>query len=361
MGQSALGSDGSTLVQYVVTFAVIFALLGIIALVVRRFAGRRRGEASEVEDPGERGRPPRLGIVDVYELDKDRNLILLRRDGVEHLLLVGGPNDLVIESGIPRGAGKRADPVLDVIPEPGAERKAEPVRALPPLPESLPAAAEIAPQRRDRPEGDAAPKPDAAKPGAPNPDRSKEAPPAKPGPAAPFVVAPAPGRRVEPPALSTGASGPVASAPATATPASPPKVVPIAETGRISDDILDGVARQLEEALKRPGQDAAPAKASAGPVRLSTLAPGKAPFPLPGPSPDAPSSPVSLAKVPEAPAARPAEPVAQAAQRKDPAPDKPAQAAKATAGKPPENLASSDSVDAIEAEFARLLGRAASR
>jgi flagellar biogenesis protein FliO len=43
----------------------------------------------------------RLGISEYYELDKDRRLVLIRRDDVEHLLLVGGNQELVIESGVP--------------------------------------------------------------------------------------------------------------------------------------------------------------------------------------------------------------------------------------------------------------------
>ena len=54
-----------------------------------------------------RTRQPRLGIVDVYDLDRQRQLILLRRDNVEHLLLIGGPNDLMVETNIVRVAGAR--------------------------------------------------------------------------------------------------------------------------------------------------------------------------------------------------------------------------------------------------------------
>ena len=54
---------------------------------------------------GPRGRQPRLGIVDIYKLDRHRQLILLRRDDIEHLLLVGGPNDVIVERSINRDAG----------------------------------------------------------------------------------------------------------------------------------------------------------------------------------------------------------------------------------------------------------------
>ncbi len=45
-----------------------------------------------------RTRPVRLGIVDAFALDRRRQLVIVRRDNIEHLLMIGGPNDLVIES-----------------------------------------------------------------------------------------------------------------------------------------------------------------------------------------------------------------------------------------------------------------------
>ncbi|MCX4194481.1 flagellar biosynthetic protein FliO, partial [Methylobacterium organophilum] len=92
--QSVFGSDGSPIVQYIVIFAVIFTALAAIVFTVRRLTGRSLALPGR---SGSRGRQPRLGIVDVYELDRARQLILLRRDNVEHLLLVGGPNDVVVE------------------------------------------------------------------------------------------------------------------------------------------------------------------------------------------------------------------------------------------------------------------------
>nr|WP_246215638.1 hypothetical protein [Microvirga makkahensis] len=66
-----------------------------------------------------RSRQPRLGIVDVYDLDRQRQLLLLRRDNVEHLLLIGGPNDVVIETNIVRVAGARLPAAAS---EPAQER-----------------------------------------------------------------------------------------------------------------------------------------------------------------------------------------------------------------------------------------------
>src|SRR5215218_8896403 len=116
----------SSATKYVIAFAIIFILLALFALVLRRLTGNR---ATLVGERG-RTRQPRLGIVDVYDLDRQRQLLLLRRDNVEHLLLIGGPNDVVIETNIIRVAGaripapsndtgvERFEPTLDQAPRP---------------------------------------------------------------------------------------------------------------------------------------------------------------------------------------------------------------------------------------------------
>ncbi|MBE7198269.1 MAG: flagellar biosynthetic protein FliO, partial [Parafilimonas terrae] len=128
------GSDGSPIIQYIVIFAVIFTVLAAIVFLVRRLTGG----GTALQSRGARARQPRLGIVDVYELDRARQLILLRRDNVEHLLLVGGPNDVVVERNIQRGqrplpeATLRPEPVAEPLPDPLAEagRLPEPPRAI---------------------------------------------------------------------------------------------------------------------------------------------------------------------------------------------------------------------------------------
>ncbi|MDB5591987.1 MAG: hypothetical protein JWR86_2512, partial [Enterovirga sp.] len=119
----------SPAVKYVIAFAIIFAMLVLLALILRRLTG---GRLSLSNDRG-RARQPRLGIVDVYDLDRQRQLILLRRDNVEHLLLVGGPNDVVVETNIVRVPGARLPAGLQDAaerPETGPDRNVEiaPVR-----------------------------------------------------------------------------------------------------------------------------------------------------------------------------------------------------------------------------------------
>ncbi len=49
-----------------------------------------------------RGRNRRLAVVDSLAVDPKRTLLIVRRDDVEHLILTGGPADVVVESGIPQ-------------------------------------------------------------------------------------------------------------------------------------------------------------------------------------------------------------------------------------------------------------------
>ena len=45
--------------------------------------------------------PRRLEVVDQANVDGRRKLVLVRRDNVEHLIMTGGPVDVLIEPGIP--------------------------------------------------------------------------------------------------------------------------------------------------------------------------------------------------------------------------------------------------------------------
>ncbi|WP_395684973.1 hypothetical protein [Aestuariivirga sp.] len=45
-------------------------------------------------------RGQRLGVSEYCEIDRTRRLVLVRRDNVEHLLLIGAQQDLVVETAI---------------------------------------------------------------------------------------------------------------------------------------------------------------------------------------------------------------------------------------------------------------------
>jgi hypothetical protein len=78
-------------------------------------------------------------VVDYASLDGRRKLVLIRRDDVEHLLMTGGPVDVVIETGISTSATRAA--VATPSEPPGARRtpmfgrSKEPVEPLPRTPE----------------------------------------------------------------------------------------------------------------------------------------------------------------------------------------------------------------------------------
>jgi Flagellar biosynthesis protein, FliO len=74
---------------------LIYASLGLLGLLLLLLIGLR------VFGSSVRGRKgSRLAISEYYEIDKSRRLVLVRRDDVEHLLLIGGAHDVVIENDI---------------------------------------------------------------------------------------------------------------------------------------------------------------------------------------------------------------------------------------------------------------------
>src|ERR1700750_3387882 len=84
-----------------IAILIVLALIGAVAWLVRRFAGISIGAS------GARGRMPRLAVVDAAAVDGRRRLVLVRRDNVEHLLIIGGPSDLVVEPNIVRNGAQR--------------------------------------------------------------------------------------------------------------------------------------------------------------------------------------------------------------------------------------------------------------
>src|SRR5271156_7055000 len=77
------------------------AACGIAALILLAIL-YRLAFAHRLRVPGGRPRQPRLGLVDAFSLDGQRQLVLIRRDNIEHLVMIGGPNDVLVESQINR-------------------------------------------------------------------------------------------------------------------------------------------------------------------------------------------------------------------------------------------------------------------
>ena len=85
--------DEAVLFKFAAALLLVMALIGAITVLVRRaglvprLIGRNGGQR-------------RLSLIEFAAVDARRRLVLVRRDGVEHLLLLGPEHDLVIERGI---------------------------------------------------------------------------------------------------------------------------------------------------------------------------------------------------------------------------------------------------------------------
>jgi hypothetical protein len=102
MLESLFGAEMPLAVRFFVAFLIVLGLIGAIAWAVRRFGSGRLGAST-------RGRQPRLAVIDYASVDGRRRLILVRRDNVEHLLMIGGPSDIVVEPNIVRAVPAARD------------------------------------------------------------------------------------------------------------------------------------------------------------------------------------------------------------------------------------------------------------
>jgi flagellar biogenesis protein FliO len=93
---SLFGVELPTPVNFIIAFVFVLLLIGAAAWLVRRFGATRIDAAA-------RGRQPRLAVIDSAAVDGRRKLVIIRRDNVEHLLMIGGPSDVVVETNIVRG------------------------------------------------------------------------------------------------------------------------------------------------------------------------------------------------------------------------------------------------------------------
>lgn len=172
--------------------AALWTLGALVLLVVVLLAVRFiRGAGSGTFVAGGRNRLPRLAVVDAAAVDAQRRLVLVRRDEVEHLILIGGPSDIVVEQSIrPRAA--EAEPPhrrpQEAKPQPAAQRPrpVQPARPAPVAarPEQPPSAAE----RPPRPAQEGSPSygaalrlPRASEPELPPTRRAEPEPPTEPG------------------------------------------------------------------------------------------------------------------------------------------------------------------------------------
>ncbi|MBN9310864.1 MAG: flagellar biosynthetic protein FliO [Devosia sp.] len=90
---SLLGESAGAVVTSVLALGIVLVLV-VLGLWLVKLLSRSTNAVG-------RGRNRRLSVIDHMQVDARRQLLIVRRDNVEHLILTGGPADLVIESGIP--------------------------------------------------------------------------------------------------------------------------------------------------------------------------------------------------------------------------------------------------------------------
>jgi len=294
------GTEMPLAVRFFLAFLIVLGLIGVAAWAVRRFGSARLAGAA-------RGRQPRLAVIDYASVDARRRLILIRRDNVEHLVMVGGPTDVVVESNIVRAApgarpssGVEAQPRAIPLPELGSNGSAgswplQPEPASPPAPrpqrEVLTALADDLVSH-------------------PPPPRGRSVPPPRPHP-----VEQRPEPRI-------------------------PAQTATAEAPNVADQSLAEMAQRLEAALRKPKATEKPAEAQASPT--------------PGRATTAPAPEETI----EAEAASPAPPPPASAPRSARPPEaKPARTEAKPEAKVPSRGKEGKLYETLEQEMASLLGR----
>lgn len=80
--------------RFVLALVFVLALIGLLAVIARRLGVGF--PAGAIKSAGDR----RIGVVEVSPLDSRRKLVLVRRDDVEHLLVLSPTEETVIERNI---------------------------------------------------------------------------------------------------------------------------------------------------------------------------------------------------------------------------------------------------------------------
>jgi len=297
MFETLFGAEMPLAVRFFLAFLIVLGLIGLTAWAVRRFGTGRLGSNT-------RGRQPRLAVVDHASVDGRRRLILVRRDNVEHLVMIGGPTDLVVEPNIVRAvaasrdttvarptAGIEALPRAIPLPENGSNGswpslQPEPTAGLrlppriEPLPDDLPARPAPPPlaEPAPRPQRDTlAALADEISARPTPPLRSRPIFPPRPQVTEPRQETKTETNieaKTEPAPAPAPEAHPVIAQP-TPAPAAPHAAVAPATSAAIeADKSLADMAQRLEAALRKPGA-AAENRPSAAPPRPSPAKPAQ--------------------------------------------------------------------------------------
>ncbi len=94
--ETTLNVSGSVtqIIAVILALAVVLLLFALFIFILKRLTGNQSTQS--------RNRQPRIAVMDSATIDTRRRLVLIRRDNIEHLILVGGPSDVVVEQNIVR-------------------------------------------------------------------------------------------------------------------------------------------------------------------------------------------------------------------------------------------------------------------
>ncbi|MGO8460631.1 flagellar biosynthetic protein FliO [Rhizobium ruizarguesonis] len=218
--------------------------LALLLLIIVLWVIRSRAPSPFVR--GGRNRQPRLQVLDAAAVDARRRLVLVRRDDVEHLIMIGGPSDIVIESRILPAAAEQPDGASR--PQPVEQRSISVAR--PEMPQETPPVSPPRPPVAARVEPAAEPSfaaPASLEP-RPRPEPSTQ-PPVQPVVAPPVVTSPLPAEPVTAP-LSAERDNPLRAAPPLPRPPERPAAPPAAQPAPFHDtssaaEILDAARQRV--------------------------------------------------------------------------------------------------------------------
>jgi flagellar biogenesis protein FliO len=150
--EQIFGTELGLPARAVVALILVLALIALTVWLMRRF-----GETRGITGAAGRNRQQRLAVLDSAVVDARRRLVLIRRDNIEHLILVGGPTDVVVEPNIVRAApasggrpaaragGFEPDEEATIVPE------SETVVPMAPTPRTAPPPSQEPPRTMPRP------------------------------------------------------------------------------------------------------------------------------------------------------------------------------------------------------------------
>ncbi|MFK7902514.1 MAG: flagellar biosynthetic protein FliO [Nitratireductor sp.] len=90
------GTNFNSGVELAILFVSLLIILVLCVWLIRRLFGNKVARLSAKK------RQPRLAVTDAAVVDDKRRLVLVRRDDVEHLILIGGQSDVLLEANISR-------------------------------------------------------------------------------------------------------------------------------------------------------------------------------------------------------------------------------------------------------------------